>query len=154
MPPSAERFSRDENQAARPCACRAGGALSPAEASQSEASRSFAHEGTNEHQIVEKQLQKLSAEGDKKSEVGRGVEGPARARPASRREEESTGFSCARNDFGKDELEKMAGQFQTRKAQLATRLVQIAARGEKEPPASARLLPALRVKAGRTGRRK
>ena len=38
------------------------------EASQREASRNFALEGTNEHQILEKQLQKLSAEGDKTSE--------------------------------------------------------------------------------------
>jgi hemerythrin superfamily protein len=37
----------------------------PLAASQSEASRRFAHEGTNEHQILEKQLQKLSAERDK-----------------------------------------------------------------------------------------
>src|SRR3982751_3860566 len=34
----------------------------PLEAGQSEASRSFAHEGTNEHEIVEQQLQKLSAD--------------------------------------------------------------------------------------------
>ena len=34
-------------------------------------------------------------------------------------EEESAGFSCARNS-GKDELERMAEQFQARKAQLAT----------------------------------
>jgi Hemerythrin HHE cation binding domain len=40
----------------------------PLEASQSEASRSFAHEGTNEHQIVEQQLQKLSADGNKAGE--------------------------------------------------------------------------------------
>ena len=37
-------------------------------------------------------------------------------------EEESTGFSCAREDFGKDELEAMAQRFQTRKAQLMTRV--------------------------------
>jgi hemerythrin-like domain-containing protein len=95
----------------------------PLEASQSEASRSFAHEGTNEHQIVEKQLQKLSAERDKTSEqwtaelkvlhelVDHHVE-----------EEESTGFSCARDDFGKDELEEMAKRFQNRKAQLMTQV--------------------------------
>jgi hemerythrin superfamily protein len=34
------------------------------ETSQSEASRNFAHEGTNEHQLVETQLQKMSAGGD------------------------------------------------------------------------------------------
>jgi hypothetical protein len=38
------------------------------EASQSEASRSFAHEGTNEHQILEKQLQKMSAHSGKMGE--------------------------------------------------------------------------------------
>jgi hypothetical protein len=93
------------------------------EASQSEASRSFAHEGTNEHQIVERQLQKLSADRDKTSEqwtaelkvlcelVEHHVE-----------EEESTGFSCARQDFDKDELDAMAQDFQTRKAQLMTRV--------------------------------
>ena len=37
-------------------------------------------------------------------------------------EEESTGFRCARDDFGKDELEAMAERFQTRKAQLVTRV--------------------------------
>jgi hypothetical protein len=37
-------------------------------------------------------------------------------------EEESTGFSCARHDFAKDELEAMAQRFQTRKAQLMTRV--------------------------------
>jgi hypothetical protein len=37
-------------------------------------------------------------------------------------EEEGTGFSCARHDFGKDELEAMAQRFQTRKAQLMTRV--------------------------------
>ena len=93
------------------------------EASQSEASRSFAHEGTNEHQIVERQLQKMSADGSKTSEqwtaelkvlrelVDHHVE-----------EEESTGFSCARHDFEKDELEAMAQRFQSRKAQMMTRV--------------------------------
>jgi hypothetical protein len=37
-------------------------------------------------------------------------------------EEETTGFTCARYDFGKDELEAMAQRFQTRKAQLMTRV--------------------------------
>jgi hypothetical protein len=95
----------------------------PLEASQSEASRSFALEGTNEHQIVERQLQKLSAAGDKTSE-----QWTAEMKVLSElvehhvEEEESTGFSCAREDFGKDELEAMAQRFQTRKAQLMTRV--------------------------------
>ena len=33
-------------------------------------------------------------------------------------EEESTGFSCARDEFDKDELENMATQFQRRKEEL------------------------------------
>jgi len=37
-------------------------------------------------------------------------------------EEESTGFSCARDELGKDELEAMAERFRTRKAQLVTRV--------------------------------
>ena len=95
----------------------------PLEASLSEASRSFAHEGVNEHQIVEQQLQKLSAEGDKASE-----QWTAELKVLSElvehhvNEEESTGFSCARDEFDKDELEAMGQRFQTRKAQLMTRV--------------------------------
>jgi hemerythrin-like domain-containing protein len=37
-------------------------------------------------------------------------------------EEESTGFSCARQNFDKEKLEAMAQRFQTRKAQLMTRI--------------------------------
>jgi len=37
-------------------------------------------------------------------------------------EEENTGFSRARDEFEKDELEAMSQQFQTRKAQLMTRV--------------------------------
>jgi hemerythrin-like domain-containing protein len=37
-------------------------------------------------------------------------------------EEESTGFSRARHEFDKDELNAMAQRFQTRKAQLMTRV--------------------------------
>jgi hemerythrin-like domain-containing protein len=34
------------------------------------------------------------------------------------KEEESTGFSCARNEFNREELEKMSGQFQRQKEKL------------------------------------
>ena len=92
-------------------------------ASQSEASRRFAHEGTNEHQILEKQLQKLSAERDKTSEQWAAELKVLRELVEHHvGEEESTGFSCAREDFEKDELEAMAQRFQTRKAQLMTRV--------------------------------
>jgi hemerythrin superfamily protein len=93
------------------------------ERAQSEESRTFAHEGTKEHQLVEGQLQKLSAASDKTSEqwttelkvlqelIDHHVD-----------EEESTGFSCARDEFGKDELEAMSQDFQTRKSKLMTRV--------------------------------
>jgi hemerythrin superfamily protein len=86
------------------------------DASQNEASRSFAHEGTNEHRLVEEQLRKLSASGDKISDqwaaelkvlrdlIDHHVD-----------EEETTGFSCARDEFDKSELEAMAREFQSRK---------------------------------------
>ena len=34
------------------------------------------------------------------------------------KEEESAGFSCARNEFDREELEKMSGQFQRQKQKL------------------------------------
>ena len=95
----------------------------PLEASQNEASRSFALEGTNEHQILENQLQKLSADSNKAGE-----QWMAELKVLSElvehhvNEEEGTGFSCARNEFDKDELEAMGQRFQTRKAQLMTRV--------------------------------
>ena len=67
------------------------------EASHNEASRLFAHEATNEHQIVEEQLRKLSAGGDKMSD-----QWAAQLKVLHDlvdhhvNEEESTGFSCAR----------------------------------------------------------
>ena len=37
-------------------------------------------------------------------------------------EEESTGFSCARGEFDKEQLEAMSLEFQTRKAEIGTRV--------------------------------
>jgi hemerythrin-like domain-containing protein len=88
-------------------------------ASGEEQSRVFAHEGMNEHQIVEKHLQKMSAAGDPLSE-----EWTAELKVLQDLidhhvdEEESTGFSCARNDFSKEELEEMGQRFQQRKKEL------------------------------------
>jgi hemerythrin-like domain-containing protein len=95
----------------------------PLETSQSETSRSFAHEGVNEHQIIEQQLQKLSADRDKAGEQWLAelkVLGELLEHHVD--EEESTGFSCARDEFDKGELEAMGQRFQTRKARLMTRL--------------------------------
>jgi hemerythrin-like domain-containing protein len=86
---------------------------------KSEESRQFGMEGTSEHNHVERQLQKVTGISDRLSDsfnaelkvlqdliehhVG---------------EEESTGFSCARDEFDKSELEAMSGEFQARKAHL------------------------------------
>jgi hemerythrin superfamily protein len=93
------------------------------EASQSDASRSFAQEGMNEHQILEQQLQKMSGAGDKSSEAWT-AEMKVLCELVEQRvaEEESTAFSCARHDFDKDELEAMAEEFQSRKTPLMTRV--------------------------------
>jgi hemerythrin-like domain-containing protein len=93
------------------------------EGSNSEEARKFGIEGTSEHSMVERQVQKMS-----------GLGSPAGERWTAELkvlqdliedhvdEEESTGFSCARDEFTKDELEAMSGEFQTRKAQLGTRV--------------------------------
>ena len=90
----------------------------PMERSKNEESRSFALEGENEHQHVEQQLQQMAGASSKAGEqwtselnvlkdlVEHHVE-----------EEESTGFSCARTDFDKTELEQMGEQFQRLKQQ-------------------------------------
>jgi hemerythrin-like domain-containing protein len=93
------------------------------EAGKSDESRKFGIEGTSEHSLVEQQVETLSRLGNPMSDqwtaelkvlqdliehhVG---------------EEESTGFSCARDEFTKEQLEAMSGEFQTRKAQLGTRV--------------------------------
>jgi hemerythrin-like domain-containing protein len=94
------------------------------EGSQHQASRDFAHEGASEHQLVEQQLQKMSSDDDKMSEhwtadltvlrelVDHHVD-----------EEESTGFSCARDEFDKDELENMGIRFRRRKEELMVETV-------------------------------
>ena len=88
-----------------------------------EESRKFGHEGTSEHRMVEQQVDKMTGMHDTLSDrwtaelkvlqdliehhVG---------------EEESTGFSCAREEFDKAQLEAMSREFQTRKAQLGTKV--------------------------------
>jgi hemerythrin-like domain-containing protein len=91
------------------------------ETGKSEESRRFGNEGTSEHQIVEQQIQKMSSLGNTMSD-----QWTAELKVLQELiehhvgEEESTGFSCARDEFGKEELEAMSQQFQTRKAQLGT----------------------------------
>jgi hemerythrin-like domain-containing protein len=93
-------------------------------ASRHEASRKFAEEGEREHQLVEQQLQKMLAAENKMTDawvaqltelqklVDHHVD-----------EEESTGFSCARDEFDKDELETMGTEFQRRKDELMVNAV-------------------------------
>ena len=89
------------------------------EKSENEKSRSFAYEGENEHQIVEQQLQQMARARNKASE-----QWTAQATVLKElvqhhvREEESTGFSCARSEFDGEALEKMADQFRKQKEKL------------------------------------
>lgn len=87
--------------------------------SDDEKARQFVYEGTNEHEIVEQQLEILSKARNKAGEqwtaqmivlkelVNHHV-----------KEEESTGFSCARAEFERDEMERMGQQFQRQKEKL------------------------------------
>lgn len=86
-------------------------------------SRRFGHEGTSEHEAAEQQVQKIANIADPMSDRWEGefkVLVDLIEHHVS--EEESTGFSCARDEFDKDQLEAMRGEFQTRKAQLGTRV--------------------------------
>lgn len=91
------------------------------EGAKDEESRQFGHEGTREHRIVEEQVQKMSGMRSTMSD-----EWTAELKVLQDliehhvSEEESTGFSCARSEFTKDQLEAMSQEFQTRKAQLGT----------------------------------
>jgi len=88
-------------------------------ASRHEASRKFAQEGEREHQLVEQQLQRMSAVDDKMTDAW-----TAQLTELQKLvdhhvdEEESTGFRCARDEFDKDELETMGTEFQRRKDEL------------------------------------
>lgn len=93
------------------------------ERGKSEDSRRFAHEGLSEHDTVEKQLQKMANLGDPMSTQWEG-EFKVLVDLVDHHvdEEETTGFSCARDEFDKEQLETLGTEFQARKAQLATRV--------------------------------
>ena len=88
-----------------------------------EESRKFGHEGTSEHRMVEQQVDKMTGMGDRMSDRWTAelkvlqdlIEHHVN-------EEESTGFSCARGEFDKEQLEAMSLEFQTRKAEIGTRV--------------------------------
>jgi hypothetical protein len=93
------------------------------ETSSDEEARRFALEGTSEHGLIEQQVRKISGMGDPMGDrwvaelkvlqdlIEHHVD-----------EEESAGFGCARDKFETEELEAMSRQFQTRKAQIGTRV--------------------------------
>jgi hemerythrin superfamily protein len=88
-----------------------------------EGSRKFGLEGTSEHRMVEQQVNKIVGMGDAMSEQWTAelkllqdlIEHHVN-------EEESTGFSCTRDEFNKEQLDAMSREFQTRKAQLGTKV--------------------------------
>jgi hemerythrin-like domain-containing protein len=89
------------------------------EKSDDEETRSFAYEGDNEHLIVERQLQHMSRARNKGSE-----QWTAQATVLQElinhhvKEEEGTGFTCARREFDSEQLEKLGEQFRRQKEKL------------------------------------
>jgi hemerythrin superfamily protein len=87
--------------------------------SEDEKTRSFVFEGINEHQIVEQQLQQMSRARNKASEQWTAQLTVLKELVNHHvREEESTGFTCARREFDSEELEKMRDQFRRQKEKL------------------------------------
>ena len=81
--------------------------------------RSFAFEGDNEHQIVEQQLQQMSRARNKASEQWTAQATVLRELVNHHvKEEESTGFSCANQEFDAEMLEKLGAQFRRQKEKL------------------------------------
>jgi hemerythrin superfamily protein len=89
------------------------------EKSDEEKTRSFGFEGTNEHQIVEQQLQLMMRARNKASEQWTAQLNVLRELVSHHvREEESTGFRCARNEFDREQLKKLGEQFRRQKEKL------------------------------------
>jgi hypothetical protein len=93
------------------------------ETGKSEESRQYGLEGTSEHGLLEQQVQKVaglsSPMGDEWTAELKVLQDLIEHHVG---EEESTGFSCARDEFTKEQLEAMGRDFQTRKAQYGTRV--------------------------------
>lgn len=89
------------------------------EKAEDEKSRSFAFEGENEHQLVEQQLQQMARARNKASEQWTAQATVLKELVSHHvREEEKTGFSCARSEFDAEALEKMGDQFRKQKEKL------------------------------------
>lgn len=91
------------------------------EKSDDEKARKFAFEGNNEHQIVEQQLQQMSRARNKASEQWTAQATVLRELVSHHvKEEESTGFTCARREFDSEALDKLGQQFRRQKEKLLT----------------------------------
>jgi hemerythrin-like domain-containing protein len=109
----------NDDHAARACACEQNVLYKKLEKSDDEKARKFAFEGTNEHQIVEQQLQQMSRARNKTSEQWTAQLSVLRELVNHHvKEEESTAFPLARREFDHDKLEKMGQQFQRQKEKL------------------------------------
>jgi len=87
--------------------------------SDDEKTRSFVYEGENEHQILEQQLQQMSKARNKASEQWTAQAVVLKELVSHHvKEEESTGFSCARREFDAEMLEKLGEQFRRQKEKL------------------------------------
>ena len=89
------------------------------EKSDDEKTRKFAFEGTNEHQIVEQQLRQMSRARNKASEQWTAQLTVLKELVNHHvKEEESTGFTCVRKEFDREQLEKFGEQFRRQKEKL------------------------------------
>jgi hemerythrin superfamily protein len=85
----------------------------PMKKSKDEDTRSFALEGDNEHQHVEMQLKDMARASSKTTEQWTAKLTVLKELVEHHvKEEESTGFKCARAEFSKEELKKMGEQFE------------------------------------------
>jgi hemerythrin superfamily protein len=93
----------------------------PMKKSDNEESRSFALEGENEHEHVEMQLKEMARATTKTNEAWTAKLTVLKELVQHHvKEEESTGFKCARSDFDSAELEKMGQRFQKLKEKEMT----------------------------------
>jgi hypothetical protein len=89
------------------------------EKSKDEETRSFAFEGDNEHLIVEQQLKQMSRARNKATEQWTAQATVLRELVNHHvKEEEGTGFTCARREFDSEELDKLGEQFRRQKEKL------------------------------------
>ena len=89
------------------------------EKSDDEKARSFAYEGDNEHRIVEQQLQEMAGARNKAGEQWSAQLQVLQELVSHHiKEEESTGFSCARSEFDAATLKKLGEHFRRKKEKL------------------------------------